>query len=39
MLFAVFLFIAYLMLYALTHLEHAESWTTSGGSTPAQAGQ
>jgi uncharacterized membrane protein len=29
MLFAVFLFIAYVMLYALTHLEHAEARTTS----------
>jgi uncharacterized membrane protein len=28
MLFAVFLFIAYLMLYALTHLEHAEARTS-----------
>lgn len=29
MLFALFLFIAYLMLYALTHLEHAEARTSS----------
>ena len=29
MLFAIFLFIAYLMLYALTHLEHAETNATS----------
>jgi uncharacterized membrane protein len=36
MLFAVFLFIAYLMLYALTHLEHAENWTTAGRSVEAR---
>lgn len=30
MLFAIFLFIAYLMLYALTHLKQAENWTAAG---------
>lgn len=35
MLFAIFLFIAYLMLYALTHLEHGESRMTTGQSIRA----